>query len=177
MKKAAKRLCVMTLVVAMASPLWAQEEVATDSRVEVGLGDFSVMREVKHLRGAQQRDTTRAIESLADWLQQQAERSLPAEQALQVTLRDVDLAGEYEPGRMGDMYDVRIIKDIYPPRIELDYRLSDASGAVLSEGEATLRDIGFLLHAGSPASDALRYEKRMLRDWLRSITTMEGNPS
>ena len=176
MKRTAATFCVMALAFAVAQPLPAQEEAAAGSRVAVTLGDVSRMREVKHLHGAQQRDTTRAIESLADWLQQQVERSLPAEQALQVTLRDVDLAGEYEPGRMGDMYDVRIIKDIYPPRIELDYRLSDASGAVLSEGEATLRDIGFLLHAGSPASDALRYEKRMLRDWLRSITTMEENP-
>lgn len=176
MKRMATGLCTMMLAVALVQPALAQEEVADASRVDVSLGDFSKMREVKHLRGAQQRDTTQAIQLLADWLQSQAERSLPADQSLKVTLRDVDLAGEYEPGRMGSMYDVRIIKDIYPPRIELDYRLSDASGAVLREGEVTLRDTGFLLGAGPIGSDALRYEKRMLRDWLRSLVSApDGN--
>ena len=173
MKRTATTFCVMALAFAVAQPLPAQEEAAAGSRVAVTLDDVSRMREVKHLRGAQQRDTTQAIQSLAGWLQHQAERRLPAEQSLQITLRDVDLAGEYEPGRMSDMHDIRIIKTLYPPRIELEYRLSDASGTVLREGEATLRDTGFLLGAGPLGSDPLRYEKRMLRDWLRSITMQE----
>lgn len=168
MKRMTTGCCMMLLAVALVGPALAQEEGAAASRVGVSVGDFSQMREVKHLRGAQKRDTTQAIQALADWLQRQAERSLPADQSLQVTLRDVDLAGDYEPGR-ADMYDIRVIKDIYPPRIELDYRLADASGAVLREGEATLRDTGFLQGAGPMGNDSLRFEKRMLRDWLRSL--------
>lgn len=175
MKRMATGLCAMALALALVQPVLAQDEVA--SRVEVALGDVSQMRELKHLRGSQQRDTTQAIESLADWLKRQAERSLPVDQSLRVTLRDVDLAGEYEPGRMGGMYDVRIIKQIYPPRIELDYHLSDAAGAVLREGEVTLRDTGFLLGAGPVGNDSLRYEKRMLRDWLRSLAHLQDDGS
>lgn len=167
-----------TVFCAMASALaWmpfaqAQGDGSAASRIEVSLGDVSQMREVKHLRGTQQHATTRSIEALAEWLKQQAERSLPADRSLQVTLRDVDLAGEYEPGRT-DMYDIRVVKDIYPPRIELDYRLGDASGALLREGEATLRDIGFLHGATPVGNDTLRYEKRMLRDWLRSLSSVQ----
>lgn len=168
MKRMATGFFAMALTALSMQPVLAQDAAATAARVEVTPGDFSQMREIKHLHGAQKRDTTQAIQTLADWLQSQAERSLPAGQSLQVTLRDVDLAGEYEPGRT-DMYDIRVVKDLYPPRIELDYRLSDASGTVLREGEATLRDIGFLRSVGPMGNDSLRYEKRMLRDWLRSL--------
>ena len=172
MKRMTTGFCAMALAVALVQPALAQDEAA--SRVEVTLGEVSQMREVKYLQGAQRRDTTQTIQLLADWLQRQAERNLPADQTLHVTLRDVDLAGEYEPGRMGGMHDIRIVKDLYPPRIELDYRLSDAAGTVLREGDVTLRDIGFLHGAGTIGSDALRYEKRMLRDWLHALAGLRS---
>lgn len=172
MKTMTMKICALALALVMVpmTQVRAQENPAgsSASRVEVTLGDVPQMREVKHLRGAQLRDTTRSIQALADWLGKQAERSLPADQSLQVTLRDVDLAGEYEPGQ-ADLYDVRIIKDIYPPRIELDYTLSGADGAVLRRGETTLRDTGFLSGGMIGENDPLRFEKRMLRSWLRSI--------
>ncbi|TFL11268.1 DUF3016 domain-containing protein [Pusillimonas caeni] len=46
------------------------------------------------------------------------------------------------PRRSG-LNDVRIVRDIYPPRLDLDYQLSDEHGATLREGSATLRDPSF----------------------------------
>lgn len=170
MKRMTTGFFAMALALASMPPAQAQDDVtdAAASRVSVTLGDFSDMREVRHLRGTQKRSTTQSIQSLADWLQRQAERSLPQDQSLEVVLRDVDLAGEYEPGRVG-MHDIRVVKDIYPPRIELEYRLSDAAGATLRQGEVIVRDSGFLFGAGAADSDPLRFEKRMLRGWLRSL--------
>ena len=63
---------------------------------------------------------------------------------------------------------VRVIKDHYPPRIDLDFVLRDASGAVVAEGARELRDMGFMQRAGAAMnSDALRYEKQLIDDWLR----------
>ena len=87
---------------------------------------------------------------------------------LELTIVDVDRAGEYEPWRGGTLQDTRIVREIYPPRMTLKFRHFDASGALVSEGERKLSDPAFLLGT-TPInnSDPLRYEKRMIDSWLR----------
>ena len=58
------------------------------------------------------------------------------------------------PGRC----DVRVMKDTYPPRIDLTFRLVDGDGKELRAGSRKLRD---------SITDHLRYEKALLGDWLR----------
>src|SRR3546814_9462255 len=60
------------------------------------------------------------------------------------------------------------MRDIYPPRITLDFKLVGADGNVLAQGTRELSDIAYL-QRGSPLadSDQLRYEKRLIDDWLR----------
>lgn len=163
-------LAVATLLLA-AVPAFAyaaQETPAeTTASVQVEIGDLGQMREFKRMHGSARDATEQSIRQLGEWLTGRAARVLAPGQQLHVLLRDVDLAGEYEPGRSMSLHDVRIVKDIYPPRIELQYRLTDASGQVLDEGDAVLRDSAFLSSGGSRASDSLRFEKRMLDDWLR----------
>ena len=108
------------------------------------------------------------VEQIARHLRQRAERELPAGSTLDVTIRDIRRAGMYEPWRAPRMDHVRIIKDHYPPRIDLDFVLRDAEGRVIAEGSRELRDMGFLSRAGSVTNnDALRYEKQLIDDWLR----------
>jgi hypothetical protein len=84
-------------------------------------------------------------------------------------LTDVDLAGDYEPWRSGQWADVRIVKDIYPPRLTLAFRLTDAEGKVVKEGKRDLRDIAFLMKMTMGfRDDPLRHEKALLDDWLSS---------
>ena len=106
--------------------------------------------------------------SLGDYLRQKAERLLPAGQRLDVTIDDIKLAGDFEPWRGLAMQDVRILKDIYPPRIDLHFRLTDTGGATLREGSAKLRDLGYLQRALPNDNDPLRYDKRLIGDWLSS---------
>lgn len=59
------------------------------------------------------------------------------------------------------------MKDIYPPRATLHYRLTDASGATIREGESKLSDLAYLQRTTvANSTDPLRYDKRMLDDWL-----------
>jgi len=105
---------------------------------------------------------------LREHLVNEAAKRLPADQMLEVWITDVDLAGQYEPGGSG-VRDVRIVKEIYPPRIDLRFRLTRADGSTVKEGTRTLRDFGFLSGGGPPdRQDALRYEKAMLDRWLES---------
>ncbi len=106
---------------------------------------------------------------LQEYLVKEASRRLPADQKLAVEFTEIDLAGDFEPWHGPQFNDVRIVKDLYVPRLTFRFTLTDASGKVLKEGERKLVDLGFQLRLGSGfRSDSLRYEKEMLSDWLRS---------
>ncbi len=109
------------------------------------------------------------VVDLASHLQKRAAKQLAPGQQLKITITDIRRAGMYEPGRGMNFDRIRVIKDIYPPRVTLNFTLEDASGQVIAQGERKLVDGAFLMGA-SPINDTdtLRYEKRMLDNWLSS---------
>lgn len=104
---------------------------------------------------------------IEEYLQQQGTARLAAGQQLTITFSDIDLAGDFEPWRGVQFSDVRIIKDIYIPRLTFSFKLTDANGQVLKEGERKLQDLAFQMRIVGFRDDPLRYEKGMLDDWLR----------
>lgn len=127
--------------------------------------NFSENREF----GMQHRYTdTNYLEALRTHLIDRATRMLAPDERLEVTITDIKLAGAYEPWRGPRMSYVRIMKDVYPPRIDLAFKLIGADGSVLRQGARTLRNLGYL-HGGLAASgstDPLRYDKALLDQWL-----------
>lgn len=127
--------------------------------------NFTETKEVKAFAPA--RAGNDYLEELKRYLVDRADKMLPSGEQLQVVITDVDRAGSFEPWRGPRLNDVRIIKDIYPPRINLHFRLLDASGKVIREGDRTLRDPGFMSGVGTHTStDGLRYEKNLIDRWL-----------
>jgi hypothetical protein len=93
---------------------------------------------------------------------------LGPQQVLTLDVLNVDLAGKIEWWRR-NAYDLRILRDVYPPRFALHYRLAEG-GRTLLEGEATVVDPNYL---ANPAlyfkpSDPLRFEKAMLGEWFQA---------
>ena len=50
----------------------------------------------------------------------------------------------------------------------LEFRVVEDSGRVIKDGKRELTDIDFQLRVTYPREDYLRYEKDILRDWLRT---------
>jgi hypothetical protein len=92
---------------------------------------------------------------------------LPERERLEVTITDVKRAGSVEPWRRPPLDEVRVVKRLYPPHITLSFVLRDAGGNVLREGTRELHDPAFLDRGTINRNDPLRYEKRLLDDWLR----------
>lgn len=111
----------------------------------------------------QERDDN--LERLAGHISAQAAKRLPPDQKLEVWVTDVDLAGYYDP-RQPFTHEVRIVKDFYPPRMKLRFRLTAADGTVLKEGERRLTDRDFLTRAQRYPLDGLGYERTMLDRWF-----------
>ena len=91
----------------------------------------------------------------------------PKGQRLEITVTNIDMAGEIESWRGPGRCDLRTVKDVYPPRIDLQFRLLGADGAEARAGARQLRDSNYLTHAAPVTADHLRYEKALLLDWLQ----------
>lgn len=109
------------------------------------------------------------LQELKEYIQRRAEDRLAAGQQLSVRITDVDFAGEVEPWRTPRMGDARLVKDVYPPRIVLEFKLTDATGAVIKEGSRRLTDLSFMMNVHPINRDDPRiYEKELLDRWIRS---------
>lgn len=108
------------------------------------------------------------VRQLAEYARTSAAKQLAPGEKLEITITDVQRAGRYEPWRGPNMQHVRMVRDIYPPRLSLNYTLYGADGQVLAQNERKLSDPGFLMgSAPLNETDSLRYEKRMIDDWTR----------
>jgi hypothetical protein len=114
-------------------------------------------------------ERTTYLDSLRDHVLDQAKRYVPAGYKLAVTFTDIDMAGDFEPWRGPRFGDIRIVKDMYPPRINLSFQLTDAEGNVVKQGQRELRDLAFMMKINTSfRDDPVRHEKALLDDWFRS---------
>lgn len=91
--------------------------------------------------------------------------ALPEGQTLKVEVVDVDLAGDVNHGGMRR---IRVIKDLYSPRLEFNYQVVDQNGNEVKAGKEDIRDMNFMMGSTMKYSnDTLQYEKKMLDDWFR----------
>ena len=108
------------------------------------------------------------LDELRDYVVEQAPRFLKDGQALSIVFNDIDMAGDFEPWRGPALDDVRIVKDIYPPRIALVFSLKDAGGAEIAGGARNLTDLAFMstIPVTVFRDDRLRHEKTLLYNWF-----------
>ena len=130
---------------------WQQPEKYTDIRAGNESQDYFTAHVIKEL--------TLVLAELA--------KKIPDDMTWNVTITDLDLAGDVHPvARMGG-HDIRIIKDLYWPRMSLHYIVTDPKGAVVAEGKDDISDMNFLAGAYLiPMTSDFRYEEKMLRTWF-----------
>jgi hypothetical protein len=93
---------------------------------------------------------------------------IPEGMHLEITVTNIDLAGDFEPWRGAQFDNLRIVRDIYPPRLNLEFRLTDGNGSIVRAGKRVLRDMAYQSRLVRPPDDPMRYEKDLLRDWFRN---------
>jgi hypothetical protein len=159
---------------AMAAPAAAPQAAdsdapAADARVSVTYANPENFSEVREFGQQDRLNDSNYLKPLKAHLIKRAEKMLPAGDRLEVTITDIKLAGGYEPWRGPNLMHVRFMKDIYPPRIDLTFKLIGSNGTVLREGSRKLRNMGYLQSglARPGDTDPLRYDKGLLDSWLR----------
>ena len=165
------------LITAAISPAFAAEPAPPGAeRVIVQMSRPEAFTDFKATCIGMDARTRGLLDDLTQFIRATGARYAP-DGTLEITLIDVDMAGEFETCRGPQACNVRVMLDIYAPRIRLEFRLIDRDGKVVSSGARDLRDPLYLTQAGLLSTDPLRYEKHLLLEWFqRDFPGRSGTP-
>ena len=166
--KTSRVLCLFAFAVAGVGAVHAFDPTKPFPKTEVVFFEPEKFTDVHDSNGGDsERARNELLGELREYIVKQANRLMVSGQVLKITVTDVDLAGEFEPWRTAGGTDVRIVREIYPPRITLAFRLTGGDGAILAQGDRTLGDMNFMQRLSIQMDDPRRHEKALLDDWLR----------
>lgn len=157
--------------VAFISPSFATEKTADDNRVLVVYDEPEKFTDFNSsgFGSATEKDLKYLTEFFTEHISKVAKQNLAADERLEVTFKDIDLAGRFEPEHGPNFQNVRFFRDITYPRMVLDFRLLGSDGQVLAEGERKLSDMNYNMNLRLPmGDDEFRHDKALLTDWIRS---------
>lgn len=149
-------------------------QLEDDGPVSVSWDDPAGFTEIRYSGNRWEAEQGNWVEQLAEHMRKQVGKFLPEGQRMDIHITDIDRAGRYEP-RVGDLDRVRIVRDIYPPRLSFTFTRTGANGQVLDQGERKLSDMAYLSRTSvAYNTDNLAFEKRLIDDWVRREVKAAG---
>ncbi len=159
-------LATTILLGGLLAPIPVHAASDAPARVSVVFVEPDKFTDVRYSEG--ERSSRALLLQLQRFIVDSAARYLPEAMRLEIKITDIDMAGDFEPFRGPQFDQVRMNKSVYPPRIVLEFRVVDTGEQTVKEGKRNLTDIDYQLRTAYPREDYLRYEKELLRDWLRA---------
>ncbi|QDF96798.1 hypothetical protein CJ010_09785 [Azoarcus sp. DD4] len=113
-------------------------------------------------------DAERNLAALKRHLQTEGRRCVASDETLALRVLDVDLAGRQEWWHPHSGGDLRVMREITWPRLEVAYVRRNAAGASIQEGRERISDMSYLWRSAYVRNDTgpLPYERAMLKDWF-----------
>ena len=153
----------------------APRSLPAEGPVSVRWEDPAQFTELRYSRNRFEARRGDWVNELATYLRSRAQTKLSPGERLDIDITDIKRAGDYEPWHSSSMQDTRVVRDLYPPRIDLTFKRIGADGKVVAEGERRLRNLSFMMDSRMlNDSDPLRYEKALIDRWLRSELRAPG---
>ena len=94
------------------------------------------------------------------------ERFVPAGMRLEIKVSDVDMAGGFAVSLGQEYAAVRAVVRENPPRVKLEFSLTNDKGEIVKSGTRDISDASFMSRNQPSNEGALSYEKNMLRNWF-----------
>lgn len=108
----------------------------------------------------------RIFKELEQHFSQLAEK-LPEGQMLKVSVTNLDLAGDVRYMVGPNNATIRVVEDLYFPKMKFDYQLIASDKSVISTAKVDIKDMSFNTGVRSSlSSKAFHYEKSMIDDWF-----------
>jgi hypothetical protein len=154
------------VAVMLLSALLAATASAGEVKVEYkDYKKFTDMKPASEARGSFEKRTMASFDKIFADLA----RKLPEGYSWNVVVTDIDLAGDVNHMITQTGQQIRVIKDIFIPRINFSYTLLDQNKVVVAEEkELKLKDMGFMTRTSNTrANEANEHERVMLERWFK----------
>ncbi len=158
----------LTIVLLVMSTFVSLLNVAYAATSEITWTDHKKYRDIHPGNESRKHFRERTFKQFEKHFAKLAEK-LPEGQILKINVTDVDLAGATYIGGtyIGGINQLRIIKDLYFPRMNFSYELVNVDGSIVTSDEIVLKDMNFMMAASLKYRNrSLGYEKKMLDDWF-----------
>lgn len=126
---------------------------------------FTDMKPANEARGSYEKRTMANFDKIFADLAKQ----LPEGYSWNVVVTDIDLAGDVDYMFTQTGQQIRVIKDIFIPRINFSYTLLDQNKVMVAEEkDFKLKDMGFMTRINnSRANQPYEHERLMLERWFK----------
>jgi len=113
-------------------------------------------------------EQNRVLVEIRGYLVALGARCIRPDQSLNILVRDIDLAGRQEWWHRGDDGQVRVLRGVSDPRMELEYEWRASDGLILATGVDRLSDLNYIGQGtrALASNDSLYYEKALLTEWF-----------
>lgn len=105
-------------------------------------------------------------------------KKLPDGYQMEITVTDLDLAGDVNGmySRVGR--DIRVIKELYWPRMSFSYILKNEKSEIVGSAKEDIKDMNFMSSFGNhPSGSSFDYEEKMLNDWFKAQQKLKKFPT
>lgn len=148
------------------------EKVDPVSAIKVNWVNPEKYSDIRPATGTRKSYQERVIKGL-DKVWADLAKKLPAGYSMEVSIKDVDLAGDVNPMYRVNNTEVRVIKEIYFPRMTFDYVLFDQNKQqVLKQTDVKVKDMGFMMSSQMNHRNKYQeftYEYAMLKRWFDKV--------
>ncbi len=157
-----------TLITALT--LAALTAYSANAEVKVTWQNPEEFRDIDAGEQNQEKFQAQVMQQLEEYILELSQ-ALPEGQNLSLTVTDLDLAGEVLPGfsqGFNTPRDMRVVKRVYFPQMNIEFQLTDSQGATLKSGSSELKDMSFQdnIQTHQKARDPLAHEKEMIKKWF-----------
>jgi Protein of unknown function (DUF3016) len=152
--------------VLMLSALMAATVTAGEVKVEYkDYKKFTDMKPASEARGSFEKRTMAGFDKIFADLAKQ----LPEGYSWNVVVTDIDLAGDVNHMHTQTGQQIRVIKDVFIPRVNFSYTLLDQNkGVVAEEQDLKLKDMGFMSRiSNTRVNESYEHERVMLERWFK----------
>ncbi len=105
-------------------------------------------------------------------------KKLPDGYQMEITVTDLDLAGDVNSMYSRQGRDIRVVKELYWPRMSFSYTLRNEKNEVVASAKEDVKDMNFMMSAGIHSNvSSFDYEEKMLNDWFKTQQKTKKFPS
>lgn len=160
-----KTFLIATLALALSTPAFSNAE--TGAELELNWQEPEKFTDIRAANDSRSRFQERVQRNFEKFFQEMASE-LPDGYSWQVTITDIDLAGEVDYFVTNTGQAIRVIKEINSPAIRFNHLLRDQYGEEVTGGEERFRDMSFMSRM-SPRGNTpeFEFERVMLQDWFK----------